>query len=133
MMQLKEGTHFKIRPQEHSPTPKKSKEVVDRMLCSDPGESDDEVVEHVTHRKRSRPKGRNIHLDRLLHHMKKEHPDATRDGAKSLLKMGSTRQALGGASYTAHDDVADGDGDQYCVRARCRKPTDTILNTIAGN
>jgi len=51
----------------------------------------------------------------------------------SLLKMEFTRQALGGASHTAHDDVNDGDGDQHCVRARCQKPTDTIRNTIAGN
>jgi hypothetical protein len=69
---------------------------------------------------------------RLLHHMKKEHLDATRDGARSLLKMEFTRQAIGGASHTAHDDVDDGNGDQYCVRARCRKPTDTIRNTIHG-
>ena len=71
MMQLKEGTHYRVRPQQPSTTPKKSKEAVDCLLCSDLGESDEEVVEHVAHRKRSRPKGRNIRLDMLLHHMKK--------------------------------------------------------------
>jgi len=81
------------------------------MLCNDPGESDEEAVEHVAHRKRSRPKDRNIRLDRLLHHMKKEHPYATRGGARGLLTMGFTRQALGGASHTAKDDVDDSDGD----------------------
>ena len=110
-MHLKEGTHYKVRPQQPSPTPKKSKEAVDCLLCSDPVESDEEVVEHVVHRKRSRPRGRNIRLVRLLIHMKKEHHDSTRDGARSLLTMGSTRQALGGASHTAHDDIDDGDGD----------------------
>jgi len=111
MMQLKEGTHYIVWPQQPSPTPKKTKEAMDCMLCIDPRESDEEVVDHVVHRKRSRSKGRNICLDMLLHHMKKEHPDATRDRAKSLLTMRSTRQALGGASHTAHDDVDDGDGD----------------------
>ncbi len=43
--------------------------------------------------------------------MKKEHPDATRDGARSLLTMGFTQQALGGASHTAQYDVVDGDND----------------------
>ena len=110
-MQLKEGPHYRVRPPQLSPTPKISKEAVDCMLCSDPGESDEEVVEHVAHRKKSRPKGRNIRLDMLLHHMKKEHPNATRDGARSLKTMGFTRQALGGASHTVHYDADDGDGD----------------------
>ena len=113
MMQLKEGTHYRVRQHQPLPTPKKSKEAVDCLLCSHPGESDEEDVENVARRKRSRPKGRNIRLDRLLHHIKKEHPDATRDGARSLLTMGFTRQALGGASHTAHDDAGDGDGDGY--------------------
>jgi hypothetical protein len=43
--------------------------------------------------------------------MKKEHPHATRGGARSLLTMGFTRQALGTASHTAQDDVDYGDGD----------------------
>ncbi len=71
MMQLMEGTHYRVRPHQPLPTPKKSKEAVDCPLCNDLGESDEEVVEHVAHRKRSRPKGRNIRLDKLLHHMKK--------------------------------------------------------------
>ncbi len=71
MMHLKEGTHYRVRAQQPSPAPHKSKEAVDCMFCSDPGESDEEVVEHVAHRKRSRPKGRIIRLDRLLRHMKK--------------------------------------------------------------
>jgi hypothetical protein len=112
MMQLKEETHYRVRPQQPSPTPKNSKEAVDCMLCNDPGESDEEVVEHMAHRKRSRPKGRSIRLDRLLHHMKKEHLDAARDEARSLFKLGLTRQAFGGASHTAHDDDDDGDVDQ---------------------
>ncbi len=29
--------------------------------------------------------------------------------------MGFTRQALGGASHTAHDDADDGDGDRYIL------------------
>jgi hypothetical protein len=115
MMQLKEGTHYRVRQHQPLPTPKKSKEAVDCLLCSHPGESDEEDVENVARRKRSRPKGRNIRLDRLLHHIKKEHPDATRDGARSLLTMGFTRQALGGASHTAHDDAGDGDGDRYIL------------------
>ena len=71
MLQLKEGTHYRIRAQQPSPALHKSKASVDCLFCSDPGNSDYEVIEHATNRKRSRPKGRKIRLGKLLHHMKK--------------------------------------------------------------
>jgi len=45
MMKLVKGTHYRRRENQPSPAPHKSKEVVDCLLCGDPG--DDDGNEHV--------------------------------------------------------------------------------------
>ena len=96
-MQLTEGTHYMRREIQPSPAPHRSKEAVDCMLCSDPGDDDNAHVGHV-HRKRSRATGQNIWLDRQHAHMKSFHPDACRFGAKSLLQFGFTMRGVGAAT-----------------------------------
>ncbi len=60
MMRLIEGTHYMQRDNQPSPAPHKSKEAVNYLLCSDPG--DDDGNEHAA-RKRARPIGKNLRLD----------------------------------------------------------------------
>ncbi len=50
MMQLTERTHYKQRETQPSHAPHRSKEAVDCMLCSDPGDDDNAQVGDV-HRK----------------------------------------------------------------------------------
>ncbi len=52
-MQFTEGTHYGRRESQPSPAPHRSKEVVDCMLCSDPGD-DDNVQVGTVHIKRSK-------------------------------------------------------------------------------
>ncbi len=40
MLKLVEGTHYKRRHEQTTPTPDKSKDDVDYLLCSDPGDVD---------------------------------------------------------------------------------------------
>ena len=87
MNQFTEGTHYRRRENQPSPAPHRSKEAVDCLLCSDPGDDDDAQVGNVR-RKRSRAIGQNIRLDRLHAHMRTFHPDACRFGTRSLLTMG---------------------------------------------
>jgi hypothetical protein len=47
-----------------SPAPHQFKEVVDFLLCSDPGDDDNAQVGHA-HMKRSRAIGQNIRLERF--------------------------------------------------------------------
>jgi hypothetical protein len=114
MVQLIEGTHYKRRHDQPTPVPHKSKEAVDYLLemeieiytlqkgglrtnyllCSDPGVDDDAQLQHVA-RKRSRPIGQNIRLDRFKRLLRSHHPAACRNGARSLFAMGFTRWALG--------------------------------------
>jgi len=54
IVQLIEGTHNRRRENQRSPAPHKSKEVVDYLLCSDPGDDDDAYGDE-TRRKRLRP------------------------------------------------------------------------------
>ncbi len=104
MMKLVEGTHYRRRHELPTPTPHKSKEVVDCMLCSDPGDDDIAQLGHVF-RKRSRPIGQNIRLDRFHDHLKAHHPDTCRNRAKSLFELGFARRELG-AALTAPEGVA---------------------------
>jgi hypothetical protein len=94
MMQLIEGTHYRRRENQPSPAPHKSKEAVDCLLWCDPGDDDVEEIVNVP-KKRSRPVGFNIRLDRFHKHLHSHHPDACRNGARSLLTMGSTQRANG--------------------------------------
>ena len=104
MMKLIEGTHYMRRHEQPTPAPHKSKEVVDCLLCSDPGDDDIAPLGHVA-RKRSRPIGQNIRLDRFHVHLKAHHPDACRNGARSLFELGFTRRELG-AAVTAPEGEA---------------------------
>ena len=73
-------------------------------MCIDPGDDDDAHGDQ-TRRKRSRPIGMNIHLDRFFPHLKIHHPDACRNGAKSLLPIGFTRRNVGvGATAPEGDE-----------------------------
>ncbi len=101
MIQLIEGTHYRRRENQPSHAPHKSKEAVDCLLCIDPGDVDD-VHGDQTRRKRSRPIGINIRLDRFAAHIKSHHPDACGNGARSLLQMGFTRRNVR-AEATAPD------------------------------
>ncbi len=69
MVQLIEGTHYRRREYQPSLAPHKSKEVVDCLLCSDPGD-DDDAHGGQTRRKRSRPIGINIRMDRFIAHIR---------------------------------------------------------------
>jgi hypothetical protein len=90
MMRLIEWTNYKRRENQPSPALHKSKEAVGCLLCSDP--IDDDGNEQVVG-KRSRPIGQNLRLDRFHTHLKINHPDACREGARSLLTMGFSRRA----------------------------------------
>jgi hypothetical protein len=68
MMKLIEGNHYRRRHEQPTPEPHKSKVAVDCMLCSDPGDDDNAPSGHVA-RKRSRPIGQNIRLDRFHVHL----------------------------------------------------------------
>ena len=96
-MQLIEGTHYRLRENQLSLVQHKSKQGVDCLLCSDSGEDGDGLVGN-DRRKRSRPIGLNIRLDRLHAHIATHHPYACREGARSLLTMGFTRRAVGAAA-----------------------------------
>ena len=89
MLRLIEGAHYRRREEQPTHAPPKSKEAVDCLLCSDPG---DDKLEHVA-RKRSRPIVQNLRLDRFHAHLKSHHQDACRNGASSLLTMGFSRRA----------------------------------------
>jgi hypothetical protein len=95
-MKAMEGTHYMRRHEQPTHAPHKSKEVVDCLLCSEPGDDDIAQLGHVA-RKRSRPIGQNIHLDRFHVHLKAHHPDACRYGDMSLFELGFTRRELGAA------------------------------------
>ena len=71
MVQLIEGTHYRRRENQPSPAPHKSKEVVDCLLCIDPGDDDDAHGDQTrrkrsglffgnVRKKRSRPIGQSI-------------------------------------------------------------------------
>ena len=90
-MLLIEETHYRRRLEQPSPAPKPSKQIVDCLLCGDPTLDPDE--EHDV-RKRTRSKGRNIRLDRLQLHITRDHPDAAREGSRSLTTFGFTRQPV---------------------------------------
>jgi hypothetical protein len=107
MMKLIEGKHFRRRHEQPTPEPHKSKVAVDCMLCSDPGDDDNAPSGHVA-KKRSRPLGQNIRLDRFHVHLKAHHPDACRDGARSLLQLGFTRQELGAATTAPEGEALQG-------------------------
>jgi hypothetical protein len=110
MMRLIEGAHYRRKENQPLPAPHKSKEAVSCLLYSDPG--DDDRNEHVT-RKRARPIGQNLRLDRLHAQLKSHHPDACREGARSLLTMGFSRRAPSVASIATeagddHERMASG-------------------------
>ena len=65
MMRLIEGTRYKRRKKQPTPTPPKSKEALECLLCSDPGDDDDAQVGHGL-MKRSRPIGLNICLEGVI-------------------------------------------------------------------
>ena len=85
------------RENQPSHAPHKPKEAVDYLLCCDPGDDDDEELEHFR-RKISRSIGLNIRLDRFHKYLHSHHPDACRNEVKSLLTMGFTRLAIGTAT-----------------------------------
>ncbi len=66
---------------------------MDCLLYGDP--SLDPEEEHDG-RKRARSKGRNIRLDILMRHITRDHPDAAREGSRSLISFGFTRHAIRG-------------------------------------
>jgi len=85
------------RHEQPTPVPHKSKKVIGCMLCIDSGDGDIAQLEHVA-RKRSRPIGQNIRLERFHVHLKGHHPDACRNRAMSLFAMGFTIRALSAAT-----------------------------------
>jgi len=97
MMQLIEGTHYRLRENQPSLVPHKSTQGVDCVLCIDSGEDGDGLVGNIR-TKRSRPIGLNIRLDRFHAHLASHHPNACRNGAMSLLPMDFTRRAVGAAA-----------------------------------
>ena len=74
------------------------------LVWSAPGDDDIAQLGHVA-KKRSRPIGQNIRLDRFHVHLKAHHPDACRNGARSLFELGFTRRELG-AAVTAPEGEA---------------------------
>ena len=86
-----EETHYMRRLEQPSPAPKPSKEFVVCLLGGDPSLDNEEGRDA---RKRARTKGRSIRLDMMMAHCKSEHPEATRDGNRSLLSFGFTRQCV---------------------------------------
>jgi hypothetical protein len=95
MMQLIERTHCRRRKNQPSHAPHKSKEAVDFLLCCDPGDDDDEELRNFRWK---RPIGLNIRLGGFHKHMHSHHPDACRNGARSLLTMGFTWRAVSTAT-----------------------------------
>ncbi len=86
MMRLIEGTHYKRREDQPPPTPPKSKEDVDCLLCCDPG---DDGNEHFA-KKRSRPIGQSLRLDRFQAHLKCYHTDDGMDDGSNGERGGAT-------------------------------------------
>ena len=96
-MHLIEGIYYTLRKNQPSLATNKFKKGVDCLLCIDSGEDGDELVGNVR-KKRSRLVGLNIRLDRFHAHLASHHPDACRNGARSLLTMGFTRRAVGASA-----------------------------------
>ena len=93
-IKLVEGTHYRRRYNQPSPTPRKSRELVSCLLCDTSSYPDDadHAVERVGRNKRCKGV---VRLDKLMKHITSAHPECIPAEGRSLLDMGFTMETGG--------------------------------------
>ena len=86
-MQIKEGIHYRRRPNQPSPAPIKAKELVDCLFCRVPSDSEDDEGRPTVIRRQWRD---GIRLDKFMLHFNAKHKGDLPSEGRSLLDMGFT-------------------------------------------